>query len=70
MPKRQRKEAEFSAELLDTLISGHESPEDFFGTDGLLKRLQAAVTEREDVPVTVEISEAGIVGFDFRQRAF
>lgn len=46
MPKSQRKEAEFSAELLDTLISGHESPEDFFGTDGLLKRLQAAVIER------------------------
>ena len=46
MPKSQRKEAEFSPELLDNLISGHESPEDFFGTDGLLKRLQAALIER------------------------
>ena len=46
MPKRHNKKTEFSPELLDELIAGNQTPEEFFGSDGLLKRLQGAVIER------------------------
>ena len=46
MTKIQNKKPEFSPELLDELIAGSQAPEEFFGSDGLLKRLQGAVIER------------------------
>lgn len=46
MSKMQNKKPEFSPELLDELIAGSQTPEEFFGSDGLLKRLQGAVIER------------------------
>lgn len=46
MSKTQKTNAEFSPELLDKLLSGHQTPEEFFGSDGLLKRLQSALIER------------------------
>lgn len=46
MSKKSANTEEFSQEVLDALISGHSTPDDFFGQDGLLKRLQTAVIER------------------------
>ena len=46
MTKTKAKTDEFSSETLDTLLSGHETPEDIFGKDGLFKRLQSALIER------------------------
>ncbi len=46
MSKKQNRNSEFSPQLLDQLIAGNQTPEEFFGSDGLLKRLQGAVIER------------------------
>jgi len=36
----------FAAELLDELLKGNETPEEFFGADGLLEQLTKALVER------------------------
>ena len=46
MTKTKAKTDEFSSDTLDALLSGHETPEDIFGKDGLFKRLQSALIER------------------------
>ena len=46
MTKTKAKMDEFSSDTLDALLSGHETPEDIFGKDGLFKRLQSALIER------------------------
>ncbi len=46
MSKKPHRNSEFSPGLLDELIAGNQTPEEFFGSDGLLKRLQGAVIER------------------------
>ena len=46
MTKTKRTKEDFPSEALDALLAGHETPEDIFGADGLLKRLQSALIER------------------------
>ncbi len=46
MTKTKAKRSEFASETLDALLLGHETPEDIFGKEGLIKRLQSALIER------------------------
>ena len=46
MTKTRRKLDEFPSETLDVLLSGHETPEEMFGENGLFKRRQSALIER------------------------
>jgi putative transposase len=46
MTRIKRAKDQFPPELLDAMIAGRTTPEDFFGQGGLFKQLQAALLER------------------------